>query len=1222
MELAASRAVRKLCLVVPALLLTFATPTRTADQTVIAAGATWKYNDKGADLGTGWTAPAYDDGSWATGRAQFGYGDGDELTPLTYGSSPSTAYITYYFRRAFTVANPAALDALIVRFVRDDGCVIYLNGVEVARSNMPAGTVTAATLATASVPDADESTWLQASIDPSLLVAGTNVLAVEVHQATVGSSDISFDLELRATEAMPPAPTVTLLAPADAGVSNTANVVFRASVSAPGGLRDATLVIGGPPQTTVLIGEGELQDTDIVADWPSTAHGGGFIVKVDGESPHAHTLFKAPTLIGNTPGRVPGGAIIMSATLQVTCTNAGDAMQLYRLTEDWSEDQATWNERATGVPWTSPGADGPGSHAAAASSAACPATGPQSFDLTRFVQEWSDGAPNYGIVLIESGADGVGIASSNSDASPTLTVTYKASPKAIVTQPLSGVTADLNFPVDLPLGQSYSWNVQATDTAGRQSRAPADFALTVDALAPNEPVLISPLNGAGQVNTTSTLATQVTDPRGGPLDVSIALRRAAPPPFTVIALPDTQHYSQWYPAIFTDQTRWIVDNKDALNIVFVTQEGDLVEHAAAEPEWMTANDAISLLDGVVPYGLGPGNHDQPTAVYNKYFPYARYQGQPWYGGHYQDLNDNNYQLFSGGGMNFVIVHLEFCPSAGAVSWADSVLKAHADRIGIVTTHGYLDESAQRTVKGCEETQYLWDGLAVGNPNVHFMLAGHMHGESRRTDVANGHPVFQMLADYQDRPNGGQGWLRILRFVPAENKVYVQTYSPWLNRFEHDADSEFTLDFDMGGSFQTSALTVPSGSSAIVTAAGLEPETTYEWQATVTNSGGKSRTGPLWSFTTAAINQPPVATDQAVGAMEDGSTGVVLAALDPEGAALAYTIVTGPAHGTLTGVPPALTYSPAANYSGSDAFSFRVNDGTTDSNTATVSIAVQPVNDAPVAAGESYAVQAGRTLTVNAPGVLANDRDIDSPALTAGLVAGAAHGTVTLGANGSFTYTPAAGYSGGDSFTYRASDGAAASAVTTVSIVVQVPPPPPPPVVILSADFNSGQNGFAYGDDLFRGTAQPGYAEGTRVTSGGFTGGALRVRLGGVNDSLINRMSGGWRRTFTLSKAALVVVSFRYNLDQGADYESDEISEVLVSIDGALVGASPADYVVRVAGNGNGGSAVGTGWRVFEKSLGTLAPGTHTLTVGGYNNKKSTVTERTTILVDDLSVATQ
>ena len=199
-------------------------------------------------------------------------------------------------------------------------------------------------------------------------------------------------------------------------------------------------------------------------------------------------------------------------------------------------------------------------------------------------------------------------------------------------------------------------------------------------------------------------------------------------------------------------------------------------------------------------------------MYNQYFPYTRYQGQPWYGGHYQNLNDNNYQLFSGGGLDFVIVHLAFCPPAAAVDVGRFGLQ------GISGSHRHHDDArlservgAQRSVNGCTNTQYLWDGLAVPNPNLHFMLSGHVHDESRRIDTVDGHPVYQMLADYQDRASGGEGWLRILRFVPAEDKVYVQTYSPWLNRFETDADSEFTLDFPMGGAFgNAGTAAVPSG----------------------------------------------------------------------------------------------------------------------------------------------------------------------------------------------------------------------------------------------------------------------------------------------------------------------------------------------------------------------------------------------------------------------------
>lgn len=115
------------------------------------------------------------------------------------------------------------------------------------------------------------------------------------------------------------------------------------------------------------------------------------------------------------------------------------------------------------------------------------------------------------------------------------------------------------------------------------------------------------------------------------------------------------------------------------------------------------------------------------------------------------------------------------------------------------------------------------------------------------------------------------------------------------------------------------------------------------------------------------------------------------------------------------------------------------------------------------------------------------------------------------------------------------------------------------------------------------------------------------------------MSGGWRRTFTWTTPSSLVLSFRYNLDQGPDGESDEVSRVLVSVDGVLVAPSPGDYVVQVSGNGNGGGTIGTGWQLFETPLGTLPAGTHALTLRSYNNKENGSSERTTVLIDDVSV---
>src|SRR5215211_6216139 len=174
----------------------FAPAVRAADTTLVPTGATWKYLDNGSDQGTVWRATSFNDSTWASGPAQLGYGDGDEATTVGFGPDANNKFTTTYFRRAFSVTNAAAFNALTLRLMRDDGAVVYLNGVEVWRTNMPTGTIGSSTLASVAIAGADESTFVQTTISPSLLVTGTNVLAVELHQSGGTSTDISFDLQL------------------------------------------------------------------------------------------------------------------------------------------------------------------------------------------------------------------------------------------------------------------------------------------------------------------------------------------------------------------------------------------------------------------------------------------------------------------------------------------------------------------------------------------------------------------------------------------------------------------------------------------------------------------------------------------------------------------------------------------------------------------------------------------------------------------------------------------------------------------------------------------------------------------------------------------------------------------------------------------------------------------------------------------------------------------
>ena len=167
-------------------------------ESLVPAGATWKYLDNGSNQGTAWRGVTFDDSTWPSGAAELGYGDGDEATVVGYGPSATNKYVTTYFRHAFQVTVPTDYSALSLRLKRDDGAVVYLNGSEVFRTNMPTGTITSTTLASTSADDA--SPFQSAVIPPGLLLAGKNVLAVEVHQSSGTSTDISMAAELSGTK--------------------------------------------------------------------------------------------------------------------------------------------------------------------------------------------------------------------------------------------------------------------------------------------------------------------------------------------------------------------------------------------------------------------------------------------------------------------------------------------------------------------------------------------------------------------------------------------------------------------------------------------------------------------------------------------------------------------------------------------------------------------------------------------------------------------------------------------------------------------------------------------------------------------------------------------------------------------------------------------------------------------------------------------------------------
>ncbi len=170
----------------------------------IALQSLWKYNDTGVDLGTDWKTNAYNDTTWAFGNAILGYGDNRESTTLNYGGNAQNKRPTYYLRHTFNVADASQYGNLRFNIMKDDGVVVYVNGVEAFRRNMPEGQVNYGTFASTAI-DGSNETAFELIETANLLQNGSNVIAVELHQVNATSSDTGFEMEV--TAGLPPIPT-------------------------------------------------------------------------------------------------------------------------------------------------------------------------------------------------------------------------------------------------------------------------------------------------------------------------------------------------------------------------------------------------------------------------------------------------------------------------------------------------------------------------------------------------------------------------------------------------------------------------------------------------------------------------------------------------------------------------------------------------------------------------------------------------------------------------------------------------------------------------------------------------------------------------------------------------------------------------------------------------------------------------------------------------------
>jgi len=296
--------------------------------------------------------------------------------------------------------------------------------------------------------------------------------------------------------------------------------------------------------------------------------------------------------------------------------------------------------------------------------------------------------------------------------------------------------------------------------------------------------------------------------------------------FSVVVLPDTQIYAWKFPEFLPAQTRWIVENRAKYNIKYVLHVGDVVEHNN-EKEWKIAREALSLLDGKVPYAIALGNHDigpggsskTRDTLFGEYFPLKEIRKWESFGGVYDrepDKGENMYHLFRAGGRQWLALVLEFGPRDDVLRWAGEVVARHPECPVLLITHAYLHNDGRRYDRATPDQDYppqdypiagdraglntgedIWRKLVSKNRNLVMVISGHVCVAARLTSRGDaGNRVHQMVVDYQNQERGGNGWLRLLQFSEGGRTVHVRDYSPVLDEWSDRPDRRFDLHLDL------------------------------------------------------------------------------------------------------------------------------------------------------------------------------------------------------------------------------------------------------------------------------------------------------------------------------------------------------------------------------------------------------------------------------------------
>ncbi|WP_188454952.1 FIMAH domain-containing protein [Virgibacillus oceani] len=374
--------------------------------------------------------------------------------------------------------------------------------------------------------------------------------------------------------------------------------------------------------------------------------------------------------------------------------------------------------------------------------------------------------------------------------------------------------------------------------------------------------------------------------------VDVLIQDQIPPPenydYTFAWMSDTQFYTEIWPNIFESQVNWIRDNQEDMKIDYVFHTGDIVNEVNETYQWERADKFMGVLDNSdVPYGVLAGNHDvdlennNDYTIYSQYFGADRFQDKSYYGESYKN-NRGHYDLISSNGNDYIMIYMGWGIVDEDIAWINDVLSMYPNRKAILNFHTYLTPDGTRSAIG----EKLYQEIVVPNENVVMVLSGHLTDSELLTseidDDGDGNPdrnVYQMLSDYQGNPEGGAGYMKLLHFDTSSGKVFVNTYSPYLDDYnyydpeEFPGKDEFTIDLDLEPEikrvatdyFEVNVYTdekigtvenVPSGENAEIEWNDLKENQTYYWYASVKDDFGGHARSDIQRFTTGDMLPAP------------------------------------------------------------------------------------------------------------------------------------------------------------------------------------------------------------------------------------------------------------------------------------------------------------------------------------------------------------------------------